>query len=182
MRLLHAIVILSAAVATGCASPRGTAAPEATSPTAMPAVKEATASTREADAAMTVIYKTNGDYADYVPVTLNPSRTAVVSFPAPGDLASGAPERLNEGFLLDNRGVNPNTAFTRWTYAEYAALPTAPTTEEILANIIPEARVTVIYRMPFITGTPGAADLCNKAIADGLKGCTKVFSVPTLTL
>lgn len=131
---------------------------------------------------MTVVYKTNGNWNEYVPVTLNPERTAVVSYPAPSDLVGATPVKLRDGFLLDRRGISTNTAFTRWTYAEYAALPEPPSTKEILANIIPEAKVTAIYRTNIPVGTPDAVTLCNEAISSGFKGCTEVYSAPTLTL
>lgn len=133
-------------------------------------------SQKSAAVAMTRIYKTNGDYADLVPVTLNASRTELISYPAPGDLKGAEPVKLDGGFLLDNRGVGVNTAFTRWTYAEYSAMPSAPSAKEIMANIIPEARITEIYEMPFAVGTPDAARRCNELIAAGLPDCTPLLT------
>lgn len=117
------------------------------------------------------IYKTNGDYSDYVPVTLNDSRDALVSYPAPSDLRDASPVKLDDGFLLDRRGVGVNTAFTRWTYAQYAAMKSAPTPDEIMNNLIPGARVTELYEMPFTNGTPDEAAKCNEMIKSGLKDC-----------
>ena len=65
--------------------------------------------------------------------------------------------RLDDGFLLDNRGIGANTAFTSWTYAEYMAMPSAPSAAEIMNHILPDARVTEVYQMPFTVGTPDAA-------------------------
>ncbi|MCM1077620.1 MAG: hypothetical protein NC411_09705 [Bacteroides sp.] len=114
------------------------------------------------------IYKTNGDYADYVPVTLNASRTSLVSFPAPTDLRDAEPVKLDDGFLLDRRGVGPDTAFTRWTYKEYSAMKSAPTPAEIMDNLIPDARVTEVCEMPFTTDTPNITTLCNDLIRQGV--------------
>ena len=127
---------------------------------------------------MARIYKTNGDFADRVPVTLNASRSGLVSFPAPSDLRGGEPVRLDDGFLLDRRGVGPNTAFTRWTYAEYAALPAAPSTAEIMANLLPDARITELYVMPFTASTPDVAERCNELIRKGLPDCKPLLSTP----
>lgn len=121
------------------------------------------------------IYKTNGNYADNVPVTLDASRTKLLSFPAPSDLRGSAPVKLDNGFLLDRRGVGPATAFTRWTYEEYSALPSAPGTKEIMDNLIPGAAVTELYEMPFTIGTPDAAERCNELIKEGLPGCTPLL-------
>lgn len=128
--------------------------------------------------AMARIYKTDGDYADRVPVTLDSGHKRLVSFPAPSDLAGGEPLRLSDGFLLDRRGVSAATAFTRWTYREYAAMESAPAPDEIMAAIIPGARVTEIYQMPFPAGEPDAAARCDSLIAAGLPGCRLVYSLP----
>lgn len=125
---------------------------------------------------LTRIYRTNGDYADRVPITLNASRTELLSYPAPGDLKGAEPVRLDDGFLLDNRGIGANTAFTSWTYAEYMAMPSAPSAAEIMKHILPDARVTEIYEMPFTVGTPDAARRCNELISAGLPACTPVLT------
>ncbi|MCM1255227.1 MAG: hypothetical protein NC221_03810 [Duncaniella sp.] len=112
------------------------------------------------------IYKTNGDYDDLVPITLDTSRAKVVSFPAPTDLSEESiPVKLNDGFLLDRRGVGMNTAFTHYTYKEYMALPEAPTPSELLAAVISNARITEIIEMPF-TYAHGddIVNLCNEEI------------------
>lgn len=185
MKYLTATLI-TAALLAGCSAGKNEAGGSETAVVAgwnKDALKPAPAVDKgQRDVAMTRIYKTNGDYADKVPVTLNDSRTALVSFPAPSDLVGAAPVALDGGFLLDRRGVSANTAFTRWTYAEYSALPSAPSAEEIMKNLIPDARVTEIYSMPFATGTPGAVQLCNDAIANGLKGCTLLYPARTLRL
>ena len=90
-----------------------------------------------------VIYKTNGDYADNVTVQVD-SKGNVISYPAPSDVKGMAPVALADGWLLTRRGVSERTAFTRYTYAEYAALKTAPTIPELKAAILPTAKITEI--------------------------------------
>ncbi|MDE7125031.1 MAG: hypothetical protein K2O12_00920, partial [Muribaculaceae bacterium] len=59
------------------------------------------------------IYRTNGDYRLNVPITLDSSRTEIVSYPGPSDIdMKMAPVVLDDGWLLDRRGVGVNTAFT----------------------------------------------------------------------
>lgn len=95
-----------------------------------------------------VIYKTNGDYRDNVPVTLNAAGTALISFPAPTDITDlSTPLPLADGYLLDRRGVSENSRFTRYTYAQYRALPAPPAPAALIDSIIPGARVTVIHRL-----------------------------------
>ena len=96
-----------------------------------------------------VVYKMNGDYAAYVPVTVSADGRSLISFPAPTDLVDGSePIAMASGYYLDRRGVNQNTRFTRWTYAEYRALRQTPSPAQILDNLIPDARVVDIHRLP----------------------------------
>lgn len=117
------------------------------------------------------IYKTNGDFAQLVPITLNAARTEVVSYPAPSDLRDATPVALSDGWLLDRRGISYQTAFLTMTYAEYSALKQAPSRGQLLGLVKPDARITQIVEMPF-PYSPGCEAECNKLIASGLKGCT----------
>ena len=93
------------------------------------------------------IYKMSGQYADNVPVQMGQDGT-IISYPAPGDVVGQEPIAVAHGWWLDRRGIGTNSAFTRWTYAEYSQLPEAPTQEEIRAAIIPGARVTELKQLP----------------------------------
>lgn len=95
-----------------------------------------------------VAYRMSGDYSDNVPVTLA-ADGAIISYPAPGDLTDlSAPLPLADGWWLDRRGISANSAFTRYTYSEYRALPAAPTPAELKASVIPGARVTATLQLP----------------------------------
>lgn len=93
-----------------------------------------------------VIYKTNGDYADKVTIQVD-SKGNVISYPAPADVKGMEPVALADGWLLTRRGVNASTVFTRYTYADYAALKTAPTLPELKAAILPDAKITEIQTL-----------------------------------
>ena len=85
------------------------------------------------------IYKTKADYSHLVPVLMDDTRTRILSYPAPYDLKQGdglrLPTPLNDGYLLDNKGIGPNVAFLTYTYEAYSQLAEAPSMEELLANI-----------------------------------------------
>ena len=87
-----------------------------------------------------IIYKTKADYSHLVPVTLNETGDKVVSYPAPSDLYSkgilAIPVQLDEGYLLDMRGVHPRTAFTSYTYENYSQLESAPSVQDLLNSIV----------------------------------------------
>lgn len=123
------------------------------------------------------IYRTSTDVDKYVPVTVNPVDGRIMSYPAPTDITGASmPVVLKDGWLLDRRGISPDTRFVRYTYSEYHDLSEAPSTAQLLEAIIPDARVTEIVELPYKTGsiTPAQAD---SIIADGLKRCEVVFSL-----
>lgn len=105
-----------------------------------------------------LVYKTSVPCAQNVAISLNSAGTAVQSFPAPTDVsAASEPLQLPDGWLLDRRGLGPNTAFIRLTYAEYAKLAQAPSTAELMGMILPDAHVTEMRSLP-MTPQEAAAD------------------------
>lgn len=135
---------------TGCSLGGGT-----TSSETIPAGTVLPVATSGPDAKIprAVVYRTNGDYNDNVAVTLSHDRTKLASYPAVGDVSvNSAPVALADGWLLDRRGgIGPNTAFLKWTYAEYSALPSTPSTTAIMEAVIPEARVENAFTLPWTT-------------------------------
>lgn len=92
-----------------------------------------------------IIYKTTRDYSQNVPVIMDASRQRIVSYPDPADLRGNCrPQALDNGFLLDNRGIGENVAFLSYTYDEYAALKSAPTMQQLLDSIIDRHPLTAI--------------------------------------
>lgn len=123
------------------------------------------------------IYRTSIDVDKYVPVTVNPVDGRIMAYPAPTDITGASmPVVLKDGWLLDRRGISPDTRFVRYTYSEYHDLSEAPSVAQLSEAIIPDARVTEIVELPYKTGsvTPAQAD---SIIADGLKRCEVVFTL-----
>jgi len=114
-----------------------------------PAPAPVASASRPAQAlAKAVVYKTSAPCADNVAISLNASGSAVQSYPAPSDVNAGsAPLPLANGWWLDRRGIGPNTAFLSLTYAEYSALPKAPSTAQMMEMLLPEVRVTELRRL-----------------------------------
>ena len=119
-----------------------------------------------------IVYRTSVPCSDLVPVQLSADGTSLISYPAPGDIseARSTPLQLDGGWWLDRRGIGPGTAFTTYTYADYAALQAPPSESDLMAAIIPDARVTEMVEMPF-PYSPDCAAQCNELIASGLPGC-----------
>ncbi|MCM1356011.1 MAG: hypothetical protein NC212_06370 [Staphylococcus sp.] len=120
------------------------------------------------------IYKLNGDYAHLVTVMLDENRQHVVALPGIKGSLNKRPVELSNGFYLNGWGiVGYMTGFTNWTYDEYLALPDIPTVDEIERNIVRDARVVEIYKMPIDVNQSETEIInqCNKLIEAGLPGC-----------
>lgn len=145
------MMLLAVAAASGCGS--GRTAPESRTQAPVPVlgVEGRVLGDSQADIPHAVAYRTDGDYADCVPVNLAPDGS-LASYPAPSDIsAASEPLPLVDGFLLDRRGIGPNTVFTRYTYRQYAALPQAPSQQQLLDSVIPGSRVNEMVVLPMTT-------------------------------
>ena len=91
-----------------------------------------------------VIYRTNGDYDNNVPVNVDDTHKKLLSYPAPSDISKrSVPVDLGEGWLFDRRGgVGINTVFLSYTYDEYSALKSTPSQSELMQAVIPGSAVT----------------------------------------
>lgn len=94
----------------------------------------------ETPAPQALVYKTKGDYANRVPVLLSEDKTEIIAYPHPADLRVGeaflTPTTLDDGYLLDNKGIGTNVAFLSYTYEEYSKLAEVPTLKELYDKII----------------------------------------------
>jgi len=96
-----------------------------------------------------IIYKTTKDYSKQVPVTLSDDKMSIASYPDIKDVyfngALAYPTQLNDGFLLDNRGISANVAFLSLTYQEYSKLPATPAPDELMKLIIDKQPLSLMY-------------------------------------
>lgn len=122
------------------------------------------------------IYKTRADYSNLVPVMLNDAKTMIESYPDPLDVRhKPVPTQLRDGWLLDNRGIGRNVAFTSYTYDEYAALTTAPSTDELMQRIVDKNPLTEAYICaPRHTYGDSLVEQLNDIVASGFAGCRRV--------
>lgn len=113
----------------------------------------------------TTVFKMNGDWSAYVPVTVNLSGAALVSYPDPRDVTvDSAPLPLVDGWWLDRRGgMGPQTRFTHYTWEAYHALTAVPGQQQLLDSIIPGARVTATRTLDIPIGTATVAK-CNELL------------------
>ena len=131
--------------------------------------------------AHTIIYKTTRDFTRFVPVIMNKERTEIVSYPAPSDLISNGeltlPTPLADGYLLDNRGISPDVAFTSYTYDEYVSLKEPPSTQKLLSQII-EKYPLVDIRFCGARLDYKSIEQLNNLIKENFPGCEKPLYPP----
>lgn len=93
-----------------------------------------------------IVYKTRNNYNDLVPVGLSDDKTKIVSYPDPKDVQSQPkPTALDNGYLLDHRGIGKNVAFLKITYEAYAQLPQAPPMDSLQKWILDKNPLLEIY-------------------------------------
>ena len=168
-----AITLFSLMLLSGCASKKPVNAAGATQ--AVEAVSSpVVASSPLRMLPKAVIYKTKKDYNNLVPITLDASRTKVLSYPAPTDLVNARPTPLADGYLLDNRGIGVNSVFTGFTYDEYAALPQAPSIEELLASVVDYDPFEEIYVTNEARSSSNGVDYYNAIVESNFSDCEKI--------
>lgn len=118
-----------------------------------------------------IIYKTKLDYSMHVPVTLSTDKKEIVSYPANSDVYYGGdlayPITLEDGFFLDRRGIDVNSAFTKWTYYEYSRLPKTPTVQEIMNMLLETDPFTEMYHCGYRNNFQDVITELNSAIKAG---------------
>lgn len=124
-----------------------------------------------------IIYKTRVNYSRNVPVTMNADKTEIIAYPAPADVYRNGklayPTPLADGYLLDNRGVSPNSVFLKLTYEEYSKLAKIPSLQEMQGMILDKDPFLRIYnlgtRSHFKNEVEEINDIINKNQLDKFK-------------
>jgi hypothetical protein len=122
-----------------------------------------------------LIYKTNKDYKNNVPVNLTADRRSIASYPDIRDIYYNGviayPTVLEQGYLLDNRGIGPNVAFLDYTYEQYQKLGQTPDPEELMKHVIDNDPLKELYSCNCEKDTA----FLNKLIGTGsLMNCKKL--------
>jgi hypothetical protein len=125
-----------------------------------------------------LIYKTVADYSQNVPVILNADKTMIVSYPSPSDVSVNGqllkPIELENGYLLDRKGISMNVAFTSYTYEAYSKLDVAPSIDKLKDRIIDDDPLLEFYDCSRHLKIKGDINKVNSLIADEFKGCVRI--------
>lgn len=121
-----------------------------------------------------IIYKTRADYNQLVPITMNEAKNSIVSYPDPSDINDyQKPVLLDNGYLLDRRGISLNTVFTSFTYDEYSKLTSLPTNSQLINSIVDKYPFAEIYVLP-ISINEANKDNCNEYVKNNFLNCNKI--------
>jgi hypothetical protein len=125
-----------------------------------------------------IIYKTKADYSNNIPVTLNETKDRIVSYPSIKDVIKvgklARPDKLKNGYLLDNFGIGPNTVFTSYTFEDYSKLAEVPSIQEIMNRIIDYKPIIEMYTCGNRIDFKNIKQI-NRIIKNRLKDCTKIL-------
>ena len=124
-----------------------------------------------------VIYKTTADFSNFVPLSMDDSKTQIISLPDPIDIKENKrPTQLANGYLLDNFGIGKNVVYTDYTFEQYAALESVPDLETLMQHIV-ERNPLVEYYVSGAeyprTGESRTIEALNEVIANGMEGFVK---------
>lgn len=126
----------------------------------------------------TIVYKTRKDYSNYVPVILSDDKSMIVSYPSNTDIfyegKLALPTKLKSGYLLDNRGINQNSAFLDMTYLEYSELPDSPSPVELNKRILDKDPFVEIWLCGDRNLLKDPVNELNELIDDGFAGCKRL--------
>ena len=118
-----------------------------------------------------IIYKTRADYDRNVPVILTDDKSKIASFPDIKDIFFNGdpayPVKLENGFLLDNRGIGPDAAFLSYTYEEYSKLGKTPDPSHLYEKIIDKNPITEMYQCGNRSDYSDIVAELNRIISDG---------------
>ena len=119
-----------------------------------------------------LVYKTKGHYDNLVPDVLSEDKSEIVSYPHPSDISVAGeftlPVDLNNGYLLDMRGIGKNTAFLKLSYEDYSKLDSVPSLKELYALIIDKDPFTELCNCGIKTAFTDQTKQLNELI-DGNK-------------
>jgi hypothetical protein len=123
-----------------------------------------------------LVYKTVADYSNYVSVIMNATKTEIVSYPDPSDVGDfSKPTPLKNGYLLDNRGINAQVVFLRYTYEAFSRMPQAPSLSEMKANILDKYPLTELIHCGIRYQYKNLEEELNALIDAGFPGCTRLI-------
>lgn len=121
-----------------------------------------------------VVYATRADYNTMVPITLDTTKKYVISYPHCNDLRLGngytLPIALENGLLLDRRGISMGTAFLSLTYEHYCSFDQPLSPEELQKYVLDNDPLTFLAICDRNRLRDESLEAINDYIREGLPG------------
>jgi hypothetical protein len=118
-----------------------------------------------------IIYKTKLDYSQNVAVTLSDDKSKIISYPHPADVfyknKLAYPIKLDNEYLLDNLGINTNSAYLSLTLKEYSEYKETLSLEDMYKIIIDKNPLTEYYNCGNRQNLTDELDDINNIIIQG---------------
>ncbi len=125
-----------------------------------------------------IVYKTTADYSKNVAVGMNADRSVITSYPDVADVFVNGnypyPVSLDNGYLLDVRGIGPDAAFLDWTYEAYHKLGKTPSVEELMKHMLDKNPLTEMYSCGDRSAYTDLPAAMNNLIHKGFENCKKL--------
>ena len=123
-----------------------------------------------------IIYKTSHNFSDMVAVTMDEQKNHIIAYPAPEDIrgAQKHPDKLNDGYWLDNQGIGKNSVFLDYTFEYYGKLQQPPILDTLRSHIIDNNPVTEMWQCGFHNQYSNPVKAMNAKIKKHLKGCERI--------
>lgn len=125
-----------------------------------------------------IVYKTRADYSNYVPVILSEDKSVIVSYPSLRDVfyenRLATPTKLQDGYLLDNRGITVNSGFLDMTYTEFSELSDTPSPVELKKRLLDRDPFLEIWLCGDRDAMKDPVAELNKLISSGFPGCKRL--------
>lgn len=130
------------------------------------------------DRQLAIVYKTKADFYENIPVIMNDDRTEIISYPSPIDVYYNGelsrPLKLQNGYLLDNRGISKNVVFLNYTYEEYSKMEDTPSLSDMKNNIKEKYPLKELIECGSRSQYHNEAKELNELIDGGFPGCRKI--------
>ena len=119
------------------------------------------------------LYQLHGEWHNNVPVTLTDDGSSIVAYPSPTDVRKmEKPVKLKDGWWMDVRMINKNTAFLDMEMKDYGALKQSMSLENMMSHIVSKKPFVRLYDCGVRDKSKDQADEFMKRIdGDKLSGC-----------
>jgi hypothetical protein len=128
-----------------------------------------------------VIYKTKANRDNNVPIRVMEDRKTIITYPAPTDVFTNGklayPTKLEDGYLLDNRGISVSSVFLSYDYQTYSKLGDIPKEAVLLKAVVDFEPFLEMYNCGYRYDYKNEVQQANDIIRNGFKDCKCLIKI-----